>query len=212
MAQTITLYWSRAKERLKTISRSAAIVLSALAFATIAPPASTDDAPDAKEIAIQLGHRYAAFDSLISMERLAARLNYVYSTALVAHHGDWPNEVPGDQAEETENFKFFRDVYYVRERFPGDLIALKRAVGRKGTFTEDELGDVNVLLDQLAQLISRSEAYHELLIAARIDEANQFYKDDLRQLYLDIVSGSYTLSTEVSRDIRSMVLSARMIK
>lgn len=188
-----------------------------LAALVVAAPVAKAQEETAKDLIVALERRSDAVETIGNLERLASRILYVQSVALLSHYGGWPGE--GDAGWHGENAifsgeipKFFYDVENIQSRFTPEIITLRRNGNRPGVFTEEELAQFSRLIDELENLIEGSQGFYELLKDRRVEDANEFFREDVRLHYSNITSGSYTLQSGVSRDIDRIIRLSRSVE
>ena len=182
-----------------------------LVCATFSIPRSAAQAEEsaATEILQDIASLQTAVGHVRDVERVAARLFYVESLALIAHQGNWPFEKPGWDADATP---FEYDVARLSERLQPDLVDIKRKAAQGNAFTEEEQAAFQDLLTQTEQMIADTNAYYDLLQSEQHDAANAYFRDRVRTTYSEITAAAFTLSSQMDRKISKAQLELRLAK
>jgi hypothetical protein len=184
-------------------------LVAAVVMALLAPGAVAQQ-QDAKSLIAELSNRNTASEIIGSIERMAARIVYVESVALVSELGDWPEETE-NWPEDAEASKNVYDVKNLHSRITPELVALERAASRDGVYTASETAQFASILGELHLMIDETQSLYALLRAKKLEEANLFFRDAVRARYEGIVAESYTLGAGVKQDISRIMLDVRRL-
>jgi hypothetical protein len=187
------------------------ILVAAIVMALFAPCAVAQQ-QDAKSLLGELSNRQTALANIGSIERVAARIVYVETTALISELAEWPEEELDNWPKDAEASKKVYDVKNLYARMTQELASLRRTASRKGIYTESEAERLASLLDELQVMVEDSQALYALLRAKELEEADLFFRDVIRARYEGIVADSFTLGKGITQDISRIAIEARRLK
>ena len=187
------------------------ILVAAIVMALFAPCAVAQQ-QDAKSLLGELSNRQTALANIGSIERVAARIVYVETTALISELAEWPEEELDNWPKDAEASKKVYDVKNLYARMTQELASLRRTASRKGIYTESEAERLASLLDELQVMVDDSQALYALLKAKELEEADLFFRDVIRARYEGIVADSFTLGKGITQDISRIAIEARRLE
>jgi hypothetical protein len=187
------------------------ILVAAIVMALFAPCAVAQQ-QDAKSLLGELSNRQTALANIGSIERVAARIVYVETTALISELAEWPEEELDNWPKDAEASKKVYDVKNLYARMTQELASLRRTASRKGIYTESEAERLASLLDELQVMVEDSQALYALLKAKDLEEADLFFRDVIRARYEGIVADSFTLGKGITQDISRIAIEARRLE
>ena len=152
----------------------------------------------------------AATSRLHELTRVAERISYVESSALLSFQGDWKGE-KGNWSDELES-PFFYDVFKLQERFAPEVIQIGKAVGRDKTIGESEQNGFRSIISDVQAMLEETRSFYDLLHEGKMDEANSFFRDHTRERYSSIQNASYTLGLTLNDRIKKAGLEMRLLK
>ncbi len=188
------------------------LIRSVLLCLILLPGVVRAQEPDATSLLAGLGSRTVALEAVQTVERLAARILYVESTGILSLQGNWPEDPANNWPEDAEAPKVVYDVFNLYSRMVAEVAPLRRIAAREGVFTDEERAKFTSLVDDLESFIIQSKLLYDLMKAVRTDEANLFYRDEIRGKYEGIVAQSYTIGASISQDISRIALAARRLR
>jgi hypothetical protein len=198
----------RRLNEMRPISRVRFLV-AAVVMVFLAPCAVAQQ-QDAKSLLAELGNRKTASQVIGSIERIAARIVYVETVALMSEHGKWPEEL-SNWPEDAEASKNVYDVKNLYSRMTPELVAIKRMASQGGVYAASETELLASMLGELQLMLDESQSLYALLKAEKLEEANLFFRDVVRARYEGILADSYTLGTGVTRDVSRIMLDVRRL-
>jgi hypothetical protein len=160
----------------------------------------------------ELMNRQAAASDVVSLERVAARIFYVESIALLSEYGDWPMDAADNWPEDAEASKFLYDVKNIDGRMTSELANFRRIASRSRSFTDPEKERFTEMVADLALMVEQSKELYALLLAGDIQKADEHYRGDIQSTYLSITVNSYTMTSDISHEIRDINLKALMLE
>ena len=187
------------------------ILVAAIVMALFAPCAVAQQ-QDAKSLLGELSNRQTALANIGSIERVAARIVYVETTALISELAEWPEEELDNWPKDAEASKKVYDVKNLYARMTQELASLRRTASRKGIYTESEAERLALLLDELQVMVDDSQALYALLKAKELEEADLLFRDVIRARYEGIVADSFTLGKGITQDISRIAIEARRLE
>lgn len=163
----------------------------------------------ANEILREIATLQSALGTIHDVERVAARTYYVASIALIAHQGAWPSERPSWDADATA---FEYQVSRLSELLLPDLLDIKRRAVRADLFSGAEASVFQELLAQTEAMLKDTKEFYALLEADKHDDANEWFRNNTRASYADLIGDAYTLSNDLERRLGKAQLQLRLAK
>ena len=180
--------------------------LTAALAASLIASAALSQERDARSMITELGQRATALSTITEAKCIAARIIYVQTVAIHSDVGEWPEEVENWPSGQVVS-KFVYDVNNLLNR----ACEPSAPTARDGVFTDGERPRMEALLDDLETLVVGSQTLYALLEGDQIEDANAYFRDHIREPYLDLVASAYTVGTGVTRDISRIGLLARTL-
>jgi hypothetical protein len=197
-------------ERLSTIldkKYRVALHLLAMLLFIISPPVSANEG---RELAQKVLGYHSATARLNELARSASRISYIESIALLSVQGDWKHE-KGNWPKDG-NSPFFYDVSQLNGRFIESVAHMEKYLKRDKTLDETERTNFATIIENFREMLKDSSTLYDLLQEGDIEQANAFYRDRIRERYLEILNASYTLGQTLEDRIKKTNLKVRMLK
>ncbi|MCY1126803.1 hypothetical protein OU426_08060 [Frigidibacter sp. RF13] len=172
-------------------------------IAVLATQPAAGEGADGADRFDELAARQTAFSAVVTVERIAARMIHVESVALLSELGVWPPELE-NWPEDAKTTKYVYDIKNLEQRLRADIVALRRHANPGGAFSAVEAVRFLQLVEELDQMLTESQDFFKLFSDGRVYEANQFFREKVRQRYARIEWETSTLGSAIRKDIESL--------
>ena len=93
-----------------------------------------------------------------------------------------------------------------------DLLDIKRRAVRADLFSGAEASVFQELLAQTEAMLKDTKEFYALLEADKHDDANEWFRNNTRASYADLIGDAYTLSNDLERRLGKAQLQLRLAK